>query len=149
MNKHLKNLFVKKQGVQEAMVSGIKCNRCQRIQPTMPESVFLNPDYKCECEKQTINEPDFLVLTPTQDEIKELDQILIKELKKRGRPAKFTSDEERKVFEKEYNKKYYEEKRQKTRTVCDICYGHYINGHKIPHENTKKHKLVVSLLSKK
>jgi len=144
MNKHLKNLFVKKQDVLEAMVSGIKCNRCQRIQPTMPESVFLNPDYKCECEKQTINEPDFLVLTPTQDEIEELDQIIIKELKKRGRPAKFTSEDERKAYEKEYNKKYYEE-RQNIKTTCELCYGHYIKGNKEKHEKSKKHQLVLKI----
>jgi hypothetical protein len=91
-----------------------------------------------------IEEHDILVLTPTQDEIKELDQLLIKELKKRGRPVKYVSDEERKTIEKEYNKKYYEE-RQNNKTTCDICYGCYIKGNKIPHENTKKHQFVAKL----
>ena len=144
MNKYLKNLLTKKQDVQKAMVSGIKCNRCQRIQPTMPESVFLNPDYKCECEKQTMYEPDILVLTPTQEEIEEYDQILIKELKKRGRPSKFETDEERKISEKEYNKKYYEE-RKSEKTTCELCYGHYIKGNKLKHEKSQKHQLVLKI----
>jgi hypothetical protein len=109
----------------------------------MPEEVFLDKNYKCECEK-IINDPDFLSLTPTQDEIKELDKLLIQELKKRGRPSKFTSDEDRKCYEKDYNKKYYEE-RKSEKTMCDICYGHYIKGNKDKHESSKKHRLVLKI----
>ena len=79
MNKYLKQLHIS-QNVN--MVSGIKCNNCQRIQPTMPEYVFLNPNYRCVCLQEA--EPldtDFLVISPTQEEIKELDDMVMKEVK--------------------------------------------------------------------
>ena len=88
MNKYLKQLHIS-QNVN--MVSGIKCNNCQRIQPTMPEYVFLNPNYRCVCLQEA--EPldtDFLVISPTQEEIKELDDMVMKEYKKRGAKPKNT-----------------------------------------------------------
>ena len=36
------------------MVSGIQCNNCLRIQPTMPAEVFLNSNHKCKCEEESI-----------------------------------------------------------------------------------------------
>ena len=100
MNKYLKQLHIS-QNVN--MVSGIKCNNCQRIQPTMPEYVFLNPNYRCVCLQEA--EPldtDFLVISPTQEEIKELDDMVMKEYKKRGAKPKNRSLND---FESEISKK--------------------------------------------
>ena len=138
MNTHLKNLLTLSK--THNLVSGIKCNRCQRIQPTMPEEVFLDKNYKCECEK-IINDPDFLSLTPTQDEIKEIDQLLIKTLLKRGAKPKNRPYEEVKAEEKEYNKNYYEKKKQDLKSVeCSVCHGTYNYYSKFKHFNSKRHK---------
>ena len=129
------------------MVSGIKCNNCQRIQPTMPEYVFLNPNYRCVClQEADPHDTDFLVISPTQEEIKELDAIVMKEYKKRGAKPKNRPLNDLKAEEKEYNKKYYEMKKTKNElssVKCDLCQGNYSYYSKSHHEKSRKHRMVI------
>ena len=80
------------------------------------------------------------------------DDEIIQIKKSRGRPRKpklpevpkepkvlKTSD--RKTYNKEYNKKYYTEKRQNI-TNCDICGGKYEKYNKKYHELTDRHIFV-------
>jgi hypothetical protein len=90
-----------------------------------------------------IVEPNFLVLEPTQEEIKELDLKLIKMMKK----IKLSPEErliKEKENEKEYNKKYYASKKEQLESVdCDKCGGRYSYYSKYSHDRSKKHRLAV------
>jgi len=89
------------------------------------------------------SEPNFLVLEPTQEEIKELDDKLIKMMKK----VKLTPEERmirEKENEKEYNKKYYESKKADLESVtCEVCRGRYSYYSKYSHDRSKKHRLAI------
>jgi hypothetical protein len=91
-------------------------------------------------------EPNFLVISPTQEEIKELDNMIIKEYKKRGAKPKNRPLNDLKAEEKEYNKKYYEKKKAKdelSSVKCDLCQGNYSYYSKSHHEKSRKHRMVV------
>lgn len=92
---------------------------------------------------EPIIEPNFLVLEPTQEEIKELDVKLIKMMKK----IKLSPEErliKEKENEKEYNKKYYASKKEHLDSVdCDKCGGRYSYYSKYSHDRSKKHRLAV------
>lgn len=85
-----------------------------------------------------ISEPD--ILPPTQEEIYELDQILIKELKKRGAKPKNRPINDLKEEEKEYNKKYYAQKKENMESIkCPNCGGVYSYYSKSKHIKSRKH----------
>jgi len=145
MNTLLKKLLTTK---TQWLVTGIKCNRCEKIQPPMPEEVFLDPNYKCECEKPP-TENDILVLTPTQDEIKELEEKIIKKMLKRGAKPKNRPYEDVKAEEKEYNKKYYEKMKEESKlksVECSVCHGSYNYYSKYKHDNSKRHKKFLNIV---
>jgi hypothetical protein len=47
---------------------------------------------------------------------------------------------DRKKYDKDYNKKYYEQRKEKNQTIiCPICNGRYNKYSQLVHEQTKRH----------
>lgn len=101
-------------------------------------------------ESSEIQEADFMVLTPTQEEINELDQVLIKELKKRGAKPKNRPIDDVKAEEKQYNKNYYAQKKENLESVkCSVCDGVYSYYSKSKHLKSRKHLFKILLENQK
>jgi hypothetical protein len=86
-------------------------------------------------------------------EINTDDEVIIQVKKSRGRPPKPKTPKEpkpprilktanRQEYNKEYNKKYYTEKRQDI-TICDVCGGKYEKYNKKNHELTNVHMFIL------
>jgi hypothetical protein len=100
-------------------------------------------------DNNSINTDDFVELLQTTP---------ITSCKKpRGRPPKPKTPKEpkepkvlktadRKTYNKEYNKKYYAEKRQDI-TPCDICGGKYEKYNKANHELTNRHIFIYNKIN--
>jgi hypothetical protein len=90
-------------------------------------------------------------------EVNTEDELPLITKKPRGRPPKPKTPKEpkepkvlktadRKAYNKEYNKKYYAEKRQDI-TPCDICGGKYEKYNKANHELTNRHIFIFNKLN--
>ncbi len=77
----------------------------------------------------------------TQDEFRNIDSVITEIAKK-----KLKKTEDRKTYDKEYNKKYYEQKKKDVvLIICEKCYGHFNYYSKSQHEKSKRHKLSLEL----
>ena len=86
---------------------------------------------------------------PCEDD-KQFHHIEDKKPKPRGRPPKpkepillkepkILKTSDRILYDKNYNKNYYLEKRQKLIQVCDVCGGKYDKYNKTKHDLTNRH----------
>ena len=84
------------------------------------------------------NEPNFNINNITQQNVADLDVIINEKL--------WNKTHDRKKYDQEYNKVYYQKRKEATETIiCGICMGKFNKYTKEKHDGTKRHLYVANL----
>ena len=81
-------------------------------------------------------------IEPTEEEINNANLMNIMALMNNGLldKKKLNKTADRKVYNKQYNEKYYQQRKEKYETIiCNICNGRYNKYTKIQHDLTNRH----------